>query len=533
VVVEEVAVSASVRFLKVCAGWPVHPFLVAAFFVLSLFASVETKLLPMHVMNALVGSQLLSLLILVGAWLLQQNRDKAAITATVTLFWCILFRPFCTLFMPWMNFFDKHDWLVVLTYVVVLGGILVAIDRAANHPKFALSYPSFTVCMNVLSLLLFCSVAAPLAINECNEKQTRSMMVAAFKGQFEKIKLDGTKARPDVYYIILDQFAADDSLKQFFHYSPDRFSAFLRKRDFYLPKKPMSNYDNTYQSLSSSLNMSYLDPIPRALGTGNEDLSINIALMQDSAVVQLFRQIGYKIVNVSASDLEDSYWPDADRNIGAEGPNEFDMQLVMMTPWSIVEHYVPVLHEAYARRRLTPFARTKEILDVDGPKFVYIHEMMPHSPYLFDEKGKRLSPRFGLGRFNYSPEIYLGQLKFVENETMDLIAQIQDRSAQKPIIILQSDHGPDFQFGVPNQSGMMQWYANERLRILNAYCFPGMEKTSLYASISPVNSFRALFHDYFKAGLPFLTDRAQIDRDFMSGKGYRLTDVTNNLHFAD
>jgi hypothetical protein len=52
--------------------------------------------------------------------------------------------------------------------------------------------------------------------------------------------------------------------------------------------------------------------------------------------------------------------------------------------------------------------------------------------------------------------------------------------------------------------------AKDRFGILNAYYLPGINKDILYPTISPVNSFRIVFNQYFGAKLPLLPDRSYL-----------------------
>ena len=74
-------------------------------------------------------------------------------------------------------------------------------------------------------------------------------------------------------------------------------------------------------------------------------------------------------------------------------------------------------------------------------------------------------------------------------------------------------------------------YYNEVMRILNAYKFPGLAKTSLYPTITPVNSFRVFFNDYFKTQLPLLKDQSWCSP--VRVRPYSWSDVTPKLHFSE
>ena len=124
-----------------------------------------------------------------------------------------------------------------------------------------------------------------------------------------------------------------------------------------------------------------------------------------------------------------------------------------------------------------------------GPKLVYAHLIVPHSPYIFLPDGSYNSEdnsRLG----------YLNNLVFINNETMVIIDDILQNSDTPPVILLQADHSlfPD------NDP--------ERFDILNAYYLPGIDEKVLYPTITPVNSFRVVFNQYFDAELPLIDDKS-------------------------
>jgi hypothetical protein len=86
-----------------------------------------------------------------------------------------------------------------------------------------------------------------------------------------------------------------------------------------------------------------------------------------------------------------------------------------------------------------------------------------------------------------------------------IIQKILDESEIPPIIIIQSDHGP----GMSLDHRLMELSdLHERMSILNAYYLPGEKTDQLYVGITPVNTFRVIFNEYFGANLPLLEDRS-------------------------
>jgi hypothetical protein len=145
-------------------------------------------------------------------------------------------------------------------------------------------------------------------------------------------------------------------------------------------------------------------------------------------------------------------------------------------------------------------------LDLPSPKFVFVHLLVAHRPYIFDAVGgvqgdDRLfrnggRPISGI----YDEKGYAAGIRYLDNSLIPIVQKLL-ASKPPPVIIIQGDHG------------------NRRLRqleILNTYYFPDMNYKSLYPSISPVNSFRVLFNKYFGSSLSMLPDRSyasQIDPD--------------------
>ena len=90
-------------------------------------------------------------------------------------------------------------------------------------------------------------------------------------------------------------------------------------------------------------------------------------------------------------------------------------------------------------------------------------------------------------------------------------------------MILQSDHGPSSITGWDDPSREL---LNERMNILNAYYLPGDGQKVLYPSITPVNSFRLIFNQYFGAKFQRHEDKSYFSTKV---KPYGFIDVTDRL----
>jgi len=139
-----------------------------------------------------------------------------------------------------------------------------------------------------------------------------------------------------------------------------------------------------------------------------------------------------------------------------------------------------------------------------SPKFVFVHVEVPHPPMVFNADGSMLTdPGFTDGGYiqplnmDYYKTGYIDQIKFVDSRILQDIKEILVNSKTPPVIIIQGDHGEP-------------WGINfDRMTILNAYYLPGIDYSkALYPSITPVNSFRVVFDQYFHGNLPLLPDKS-------------------------
>lgn len=134
---------------------------------------------------------------------------------------------------------------------------------------------------------------------------------------------------------------------------------------------------------------------------------------------------------------------------------------------------------------------------IAGPKFVYAHIFIPHYPYVLGPDGQIMTdPGFyGADRGDavndeYQKQGYINQVQYINKRILPILQTIVNESKTPPIIVLMGDHG---------------LRDNNRFTDLNAYYLPkGYGK--LYASITPVNSFRLIFGEYFGADYPLLSD---------------------------
>ena len=142
--------------------------------------------------------------------------------------------------------------------------------------------------------------------------------------------------------------------------------------------------------------------------------------------------------------------------------------------------------------------------------FVFAHIFFAHEPFVFGRHGERVNRDWGFS-WEKAPvarerflEGYRMQVSYLNERLEAVVDHIVRQSERRPIVVLQSDHGPSSRTSFER---LEDTDVRERYSIFNAYLFPNGGNQMLYPSISPVNTFRVLFNYYFGTSYPLLEDK--------------------------
>ncbi|MEE9316157.1 MAG: sulfatase-like hydrolase/transferase [bacterium] len=459
-----------------------HPFLFAIFPILSLFAynieEVPAADLWLPISVALAGT----LILLLSLRLITKSGNKIAIIATSFL---ILFFSYGhvrdAIFSPAAKTsFGANIFLASLWAVLFVVGTFFIIR---SHRDFA----TLTKFLNITAVVLVTISLINVGIYEVRMGNLKhgEMNVASSSPE-----LSSTGYSPDIYYITLDMYAREDTLKELFDYDNSEFTNHLTSRGFYVATKSFSNYSTTYLSLASSLSMDY----PKQ---EDKDMPTLLEMIGNSKVSQFLKSRGYRYIFVGGGMEPKGIKSYAEvysyRGVFGMGIGDFAQGLSDTTALSPFARFFGGLYGANSI--LYAFDALAEIPDIKEPTFVYAHIMSPHPPWFFDSDGPREFKMFGPREGEMVSEGYLGNLIFISKKVETLIDEILSESSTPPIIILQGDHG--------------LWWVEESYQhyeILNAYHLPEGGNRFLYETISPVNSFRVIFNLYFDTDYDLLED---------------------------
>ncbi len=471
-----------------------YPFLIAVYPVLALRNYNILYVDLASIIRTLLIVLLLTALILVLTKAVFQDWDRAGIVTSLAM---ILMLAYGHVHMQFEKIFGeqvRHSLLVIaLGILFILVTWLVIRNRStAEMVRNFLSTIAVALTLMVVAQLLYYEYGAYQLGKALTEKESQSSGSSA------------SSDKPDIYLIVLDAHGRADVLLEKYGYDSSVFLQELNDMGFYVAECSQSNYASTNLSITSLLQMDYFPP--------EQNNSAKLPPLKESAVIRTLDTHGYTVITFENRtgghfDLQEDIKLAHNQLAFGElnltgGLNEFEkiMLHTSATRFLLDTELIPVFttdsltrFEEYEHYQQTRFILSKlqEVPELKSPKFVFVHLLIPHSPFIFTPEGDFRYPE-DTSRNGYSDNV-----AFIDRSIVSSIRAILDRSDQPPVILLMGDHGPP--------PGRFATQA-DRLKILNAFYVRDDMQQELYDSISPVNSFRLILNEYFGMNYPLLED---------------------------
>ena len=476
---------------------PYYPLLVGVYPVVGLIGSNITEMyLSAGYRSALVTLLFVLVVYLVFRWLIK-DRYKSALICT---WFFIAFFTYGHVYQLVEGYsisgllLGRHRFLFPLW-------LIISISAGWLLSRVKWNYHKLTRIAGIVSIFLLVVPIIQIGFFELKRYQSNNQAEGSREpGSATGTQEDASSKLPDIYYIILDGYPRQDMLDKYYNYKNDDFVEQLEEIGFYVAPCSQSNYAMTLLSLSSSLNMGYLEDLnPDITQIDYPDLLIH------SQARNLLEDLGYQTVSIE-SGIWYTEFQDADYFLTQDKPaarsffdfsklGEFEIMYIRTTIMRLAEEYGSVWidslfynprQDSY-NRILFEFDTLDESAAIPGPKFVFAHILAPHSSgTIFGEDGSFIVAQ--------DDEVALGnELTYLNQRTLEVVQNILATSGIPPVIVIQGDHGLS---------------TESRMSILAAMYFPGAGQDHLYPNITPVNIFRVIFNIYFDQNYPLIPDKS-------------------------
>jgi hypothetical protein len=475
--------------------FPLHPFLFATYPILALLAINISEVDFSSGLRSLLLSVLLAGLLLFISFLIYRDWQRAALISTIIL---ILFFSYGHIYILLKGVHVNGFYLFRhRTLIPIWLGLAALLTWWAS--RRSRNVASATNALNVIGLFL---LVLPVVQLISFSVQTRASQTS-IENNPSALNLEAPSQPPDIYYIILDGYGRSDVLKNEYGYDNSDFLNTLRELGFTIADCSLSNYAQTQMSLSSSLNFNYIDALSDRFVEGSDDRTGLDTLIHQSAARVSLEKAGYKTVAFATGFLATEL-TDADYFLGPgyswEELNEFESLLMETTLARLIQDgnrfgMQTAGSERFRERTLFTLEKLEELSNIQGPKFVFVHIIAPHPPYVFGPTGGPVEPaEVGTTKTEEGASHYRDQAIYISSRMIEIVPKIIESSSTPPIVVIQGDHGPTVASS-----------PRARMSNLNAYYLPGVD-ASVYPTITPVNTFRVIFNSYFGQNLELLED---------------------------
>jgi hypothetical protein len=314
---------------------------------------------------------------------------------------------------------------------------------------------------------------------------------------------------PDIYFIVLDEYSGFKPMREYWHYlGVNNFVQFLKSKGFFVAEESHSNSESTLYELATRLN--YQD-YPCC-----DSFPIYFNAIANSKVASYLKSRGYTII--AFEELRDSFPADSPFRADylyesdpssppvSEGLlDNFGTLVIDSSMLSVFSNfYKPYVVDPFLKnhRNMIYFTVDKlaDLKEIKSPKFIYVHLLLPHVPFMFDANGNVIDQQYR-NNWKYYLGNYIFATKIAENMVTNILSHADVNNL--PIIILQSDHGARNQIIHDNEETLLQNFPDDfKTSIMFTLYVPGYDASGLPQDINPINTFPIIFNYLFDAGIP-------------------------------
>ena len=421
-------------------------------------------------------------IVMCACWLYFRDRLKAAVFTFI-------------LFSAYLFFGTVKD---LVRYRIIIPALLILFLLLLFYLKrTGIRFQKLFLYLNLLLLIL-----AAVSVFQFRNSLDHAKNGLAEKRVEKFVKCDSCN-KPDIYFIILDEYSGRRSLENKMDFSNDAFISGLEQRGFKIISSSSSNYNSTPFSIASMLEMNYLPLKMESKEAGN--LPLALYTICNNRFTSVLKKQGYDIINLSSLTINESnglikegFIPSPMRILNGQtltGRLARDIRYDLITGKK--QNNRMLKNIIYKEKENNEEIIRHMVSSNQHPAFILAHLMLPHSPFYYDSAGNLRSLTL-LTKKGENEKAYLDYLKYANGKILSITDSILLRSARPPVIVLVSDHGYR-RHNDPMDS--LTCFNN-----LMAIYLPDSNYIGFYQSMSDVNLGRILVNKLFAQQWPLLKD---------------------------
>ena len=307
--------------------------------------------------------------------------------------------------------------------------------------------------------------------------------------------------RPNIYWIVADEYAGFDELNKYYHYDNTPFFDALREMGFTVSEHSYNWYPDTYTTLRDILSLHYTSSPGGKAARKKAVADVNLPMWR------LLRKLGYRICEVESTNkfrlinrLKNGITDDTARTVSGSSVANLLLQYSLLYRYE--DEILQVIAPQYAKSSMRNatlsvlgWAENPENFRPGGsPCFTVIYVKCPHAPFVFDRDGNETP--YEVQKNVKDKQYYLDQLIYISGRLRKICETITDTDPDA-IVVLQSDHGHRF---VDN----ITWL--DMTNVLNAVYFRGKPVEDI-KDRNALNTWLTILREQFNLELPEAEER--------------------------
>lgn len=344
--------------------------------------------------------------------------------------------------------------------------------------------------------------------------------------------------KPDIYYLIFDRYGNQKALKNNYNFDNSDLYSFLSGQGFVNRPDAYANYPFTMSSVSSTMSMSYFPQFQEMFGNdGNwQNAAAYRSILNDPPIAQILKKHGYQYNQFS------SWWDFTRVGINADSNPTISFRLntlgyhtyltdlqrdiidkSVFSPWlkkgvnvggkKLLKYDLTRNPQQNFEAQMNAVKNLASRPDKSTPQFSFAHVLVPHDPYVFDDKGN--TPTYDSARTDNGADEtvkYVNAVTYLNTRIKDMVGYIKSQSPNA-VIVIQADEGPypkEFRYKLEpdhyyDPANLDLGKMKQKFSVLASYYLPGVE-SSRQPITSSVNTFRFILNNYLGYDLPMLPD---------------------------
>ena len=220
----------------------IHPFLISIFPIISLYYDNMGEAPLFIILIPTAGMLGFTALLLLVTKLIFKDVLKAGVVVSVLLIIALSYNHFAALIVGSISVFT-HKYLLAMIGLILICTFYLVVNIKPS------SLVAFTKILNVVAVFLFLFPLANIGVYKF-----KTLVDLSDGRSKEKMPLAETdpnihKKLPDIYYIVLDRYANEDTLRTIYNFDNSDFIDYLSIKGFYVASESNANYSKTAHSL--------------------------------------------------------------------------------------------------------------------------------------------------------------------------------------------------------------------------------------------------------------------------------------------